>query len=358
MGASNSTASDVLARLKAAGLGWPLPEAIGDGELEARLYREHGRTAPDPRQPEWTQVQAEFTRKHVHLALLCGRSTVRRASVFVAVLGACSYTYAETCADQRTESFFAVHVHAFAFLGSAAELIVPDNLKTGVTRPDRYEPDSNPAYAELAAHYGTAVLPARPRRPRDKAKVETGVPISYREILAPLRKRTFYSLAELNGAIAVQFKAVNARPFAKLPESRASVLAEREVPLPRALPAAPFTYRTRRTTTVHIDYHVDLEGHYYSVSYHLAREQVELRFDARTVEVFHDGRRVARYLRSGRRERATTDAAHMSAKHRAMAAWTAARIAPWASHTRPATAALAAEIMASRPHPEHKDPCR
>ena len=186
----------------------------------------------------------------------------------------------------------------------------------------------------------------------DKAKVETGVLIAEREILAPLRKRTFFSLAEANAAIATQLQVLNARPFAKLPGSRASVFAEREAPLLRPLPSEPFSYRTRKIARVHIDYHVELDGHYYSVPYHLVREQVELRFDARSVEVYHAGERVALHVRSNRKGRATTQEAHMPAAHRAMASWTPERIAAWAAKTGPATGTLCAAIMAARPHPE------
>ena len=175
--------------------------------------------------------------------------------------------------------------------------------------------------------------------------------IAYREIAAPLRRRTFFGLAELGAAIGVQLTALNERPFQKLPGSRRSVFTEREAPLLRPLPAEPFSCRTRKTATVHIDYHVELAGHYYSVPYHLVREKVELRFDAHTVEVYHDGQRVALHVRSGRKGRATTEAAHMPEKHRAMAAWTPERMEAWAARTGPATAALATAIMASRPHP-------
>jgi len=407
MGVSNSTVSDVLARLKASGLSWPLPEEIADGELERRLYRAPGRAAPDPKEPDWAAVHAEMRRKHVTLALLwqeyrerhrdgygyswfcqhyrafegridvvmrqshkageklfvdwagdklpyidAGSGEERQASLFLAVLGASNYTYAEVFENERTESFLTAHVHAFEFFGGAPELIVPDNLKTGVASADRYEAEIAAPYGELAAHYGAAVLPARAGKPRDKAKVETGVLVAYRAIAAPLRRRTFFGLAEFNAAIGVQLTALNERPFAKLPGSRKSVFTEREAPLLRPLPAEPYAYRTRKTATVHIDYHVELAGHYYSVPYHLARERVELRFDARTVEVYHEGQRVALHVRSNARGRASTEEAHMPAAHRAMAAWTPVRIEAWAARTGPATAALAAEIMASRPHPE------
>ena len=219
-------------------------------------------------------------------------------------------------------------------------------------KADRYEAAIYAPYAELAAHYGTAVMPARIAKPRDKAKVENGVLIAYRWIYARLRKRTFYSLAELNVAIAVQLEALNARPFQKLPGSRASVFAEREAALLRPLPGEPFSYRTRKLASVHIDYHVELEGHSYSVPYHLVREPVELRFDARTVEVYHAGVRVAVHVRSRAKGRATTLAEHMPAKHRHVASWTPERIAAWAAKTGPETAALCRAIMAARPHPE------
>jgi transposase len=406
IGVSNSTVSEVFARLRAAGLAWPLPEGLTDGELEARLYREQGGTAPDPKLPDWAAVHAELARKHVTLQLLwreyravhpdgygyswyckhyrrwSGRidlvmrqahkageklfidwagdtlpyletnGEVREASLFLAVLGASNYTFAEAHPDQRTASFLAAHVHTFEFFGGVPELLVPDNLKTGVARPDRYEAEIAAPYQDLAAHYGTAVLPARVGKPRDKAKVEVGVLIAEREIVAPLRDRTFYCLADLNAAIRAQLTTLNERPFAKLPGSRASVFAEREAPLLRPLPAEPYQQRTRKPARVHIDYHVELDGHYYSVPYHLVRERVELRFDERTLEVYHQGVRVALHVRSSAKGRATTETTHMPEKHRAAASWTPQRIEAWAAKIGPATAALCAAIMAERPHPE------
>ena len=407
IGVSNSTVSEACSRLAEAGLSWPLPEGLTDAELEARLYRARGAAVADPREPDWASVQKKLTGKHVTLRLawqeyldvhaggygyswFCERyrawqeridvvmrqshkageklfvdwagdtlpyvdaetGEVSDAHLFLAVLGASNYTYAEVFENERTESFLLAHARAFEFFGGVPELIVPDNLKTGVTSADRYEAEIAAPYAELAAHYGCAVLPARVGKPRDKAKVEGGVLIAYREIAAPLRGRTFYSLAELNAAIAARLEALNERPFQKLPGSRRSVFCEREAPLLRPLPAEPYAYRTRKAATVHIDYHVELAGHYYSVPYHLVRERVELRFDARTVEVYHEGQRVAVHVRSNCKGRASTEEAHMPASHRAMAAWTPERIEAWAAKTGPATAALAEAIMASRPHPE------
>jgi transposase len=277
---------------------------------------------------------------------------VRPAYLFLAVLGASNYTYAEAALSQGSEAFLAAHVRAFEFFGGVPEILVPDNLKTGITKADRYEPDVNPAYSDLAAHYGTCVIPARVEKPRDKAKVEAGVLIAYRWIYAVLRNRTFFSLASLNAAIAEQLTRLNERPFKKLAGSRMSVFAEIEAPALAPLPAEPYLYRRRKRARVHIDYHVEFEGHYYSVPYHLAREQVELAFTETTVEVLHDGGRVALHLRSRARGRATTDPEHMPAAHREVASWTPARISAWAARTGPATAALSEAIMASRPHPE------
>jgi len=407
-GVSNATVWDALKRFEAAGLSWPLPEGVGDAELEARLYRPPGTRAPDSREPDWAHVHEELrTHKHVTLQLLwteyreahpdgygysyfcqhyrafLGRidvvmrqqhrageklfvdwagdtmpyidpqtGEVRQAHLFLAVLGFSNYIFARAYPDERTESFLDAHVRAFAHLGGVPELLVPDNLKTGVKRPDRYEAEIAAPYAELAAHYSCVVLPARVGKPRDKAKAEVGVQIAEREILAPLRKLTFFDLAEMNAAIAERLKAVNARPFAKLPGSRESTFRAREAPLLRPLPAEPYAYRTRKLATVHIDYHIELCGHYYSVPYHLAREKVELRFDASTVEVYHEGVRVAVHVRSHARGRATTAEEHMPAKHRHVASWTPERIELWASKTGPATAALCRGIMAARPHPE------
>jgi len=178
------------------------------------------------------------------------------------------------------------------------------------------------------------------------------VQIAERELLAPLRHRSFFSLADANAAIAERLAAVNTRPFAKLPGSRLGMFTEREAPLLRPLPAERYQHRTRKLARVHIDYHVELEGHYYSVPYHLVREKVELRFDARTVEVYHEGVRVAVHVRSRGRGRASTLEEHMPAKHRAVASWTPERIASWAAKTGAETAALCEAIMAARPHPE------
>jgi transposase len=407
LGIANSTVSDISRRMKTAGLVYDDVLELSDSELERRLYRDHERREADPREPDWAYVRSELGRKHVTLRLLwaeycekhpdgygyswfCERfrawqgkidvvmrqehvfgeklfvdwagdtipvidattGEVRPAYLFVAVLGASNYLYAEASLSQDTAAFLSAHCRAFEFLGGVPELVVCDNLKTGVKRPDRYEPDIHAPYADLAAHYGVAVLPARVRKPRDKAKVEVGVLVVCRQVLAPLRNRTFFSLAELNEAVGTLVESVNARPFKKLPGSRESVFRKHEAGLLRPLPAEPYFYRTRKEARVHIDYHVELDGHFYSVPWGFAREKVELLFDERTVEVLFKGERVALHPRSRAKGRATTTPSHMPEKHRRQAEWSPERIASWAARTGPATAALTEAIMDSRPHPE------
>ena len=221
-----------------------------------------------------------------------------------------------------------------------------------MSRAHRYEPDINPTYAEMAAWYGAAVIPARPYKPRDKAKAESGVLLAERWILAALRNRTFFSLAEANAAIAERLAWLNARPFRKLPGSRASLFAELDRPALRPLPPAPYEFATWKTATVNIDYHVEVDRHWYSVPYQLVGEHCDIRVTAAIVEVLHNGRRMASHPRSGEQHRFTTEPAHMPESHRRYLEWTPGRIVAWAEGAGPATGALVTEVMASRPHPE------
>jgi transposase len=277
---------------------------------------------------------------------------VLRAHLFVAVLGASNYTFVEAFRNEETAAFLAGHVDAFAYMGGVSALLVCDNLRTGVTRSDRYDADLNSDYADLAAHYGTAILPARVRKPRDKAKVEVGVLVAYRMILAPLRNRTFFSLAEMNEAIAGLLEVVNARPFKKLSGSRRSMFLEHEAALLRPLPLQPYRFRTHKSAKVGIDYHVEVCTHRYSVPHHLIGQIVEVFIDERTVEIYSKGERVALHVRGLAKGRATTIAAHMPSTHREWASWTPERMESWAAKTGPACADLAARIMASQAHPE------
>ena len=407
LGVSASTVWDTVARFQAAGLTWPLPPELSEAALEARLYRrrEDPQANPD-RIPEWAGVQAELRRKHVTLRLLweeykvehpdgyqyswyCERfrewrkgidvvmrqehklgekafidwagdtipvvdpltGEIRPCYLFLGVLGASNYTYAEPTLSQELTPFLAAHVRMFEFFGGCPELLVPDNLKTGVTNPCYYEPDLNPAYTTLAEHYGCCVLPTRPGRPRDKAKVEAGVLLAERRIMAPLRRRRFFSLDEVRIAVAEELAKLNERPFQKLPGSRRSVFLAEEQPALKPLPAQPYEHKNRKKARVHIDYHVELCGHWYSVPYRLAREKVEIRYTERVVEVFHQGVRVASHVRDDTKGRATTSLEHMPPRHRHLAEWTPERFESWAAKIGPETEKLVGAVMARHAHP-------
>jgi len=229
--------------------------------------------------------------------------------------------------------------------------LVPDNLKSGVTRPDYYDPELNPTYAELAQHYGTAILPARPYHARDKAKVEQGVLLAERGILAVLRDRTFYSLAELRAAVAPLVERLNDRPMRQLRQSRRELFETLERAARRPLPAEPYEFALWKQPKVNIDYHVAFEDHYYSVPWQLRGEVLALRATATTIELFHGGRRVASHVRSYVQHQPTTDPAHMPAAHRAHREWSPSRLIAWGATVGPATAALVDAIMQQRPHP-------
>src|SRR5712691_3868163 len=236
--------------------------------------------------------------------------------------------------------------------GRVPAQLVPDNPKVGVTRANWYEPGLNRTYLDLATHYGTAILPARPRKPRDKAKVEVGVLVVERWILARLRNRRFFSLGELNQAIAELVVDLNARPMRRLGVSRRDLFLELDSPALKALPAEPYEYAEWRVRRVAPDYHVDIDGHYYSVPYRLIREQLDARITAHTIELFRKGERVAVHLRGAGRGRHTTIAEHMPSSHRRYAEWTIERIGREAAAIGPSTAKLAELILESRPHPE------
>lgn len=407
---SRSTVAEYLKRAEAAGLLWPLPPGWSEAELEARLF-----VAPDPSdaarpRPDWSEVHREMKarrRTGVTLQLLwleykdvhpdglqysqfcdlyrrwrgrldrvlrqdhiagekvfvdyagqtvpvIDRTTgeVREAQIFVGVLGASSYTYAEACWSQELAPWTAAHVRMFEYFGGVPRLIVPDNLKSGVRSACYYEPDVNPTYHDLAVHYGTAVLPTRTGKPRDKAKVEAGVLVVERWILARLRKLTFFSLAELNREIRRLLDLLNDRPFQKLEGSRRSLFESLERPALLPLPEQRYEFGRWKKARVNIDYHVDLDGHYYSVPHTLTGEQVDARITATTVEILHRGRRVAAHPLGQKKGGYTTDPGHRPKAHQKHLEWTPSRIVAWAEKTGPRTAELARRIMESRPHPE------
>jgi transposase len=275
------------------------------------------------------------------------------AQLFVAALGASSYVYAEAVASQSLSAWITAHVHCFETLGGVTEILVPDNLASGVKKAHRYEPEINATYQEMADHYDAVVIPARARKPRDKAKAEMSVLLAERWILARLRNRRLYSIAEANATIDELVGWLNDRPFKKLPGSRRQLFEELDRPALRPLPVTPYQFgEWRLGFKVNIDYHIEAGRHYYSVPYQLVGQRVDVRSSAATVEVFFSGKRVASHLRSRLAGRHTTDPAHMPDSHRRHAEWTPSRITEWAAKTGPFTAELTSEIMATRRHPE------
>jgi transposase len=277
---------------------------------------------------------------------------IKEAQLFVAVLGASNYTYAESTWGQSLSEWINCHIRAFEYFCGVSRIIVPDNLKSGVTKPCRYEPDINPTYHEMAVHYGTVIIPARVKKPRDKAKAEVGVQIAERWILAALRNRTFFSLTELNEAIFELREKLNHRPFKKLKGSRRSWFEtmERSALLP--LPEYPYVFAEWKKARVNIDYHVELDRHYYSVPYSLVQEEVEVRYTATTVEVFYRGKRVASHMRDDRPGKHSTLEEHMPKSHQKYLQWTPSRIIRWAATVGESTAKVVEAIINSRRHPE------
>ena len=277
---------------------------------------------------------------------------ITEAQIFIATLGASNYTFAEASPAQDLPSWIQSHVHAFEFFGGVPEILVPDNLKAGVSKPSRYEPDINPTYQDLAEHYGTAVIPTRPGRPRDKAKVESAVLVAERWILAALRNHTFFSLQELNQAIAKELEKLNNRTFQKLDTTRKALFESLDKPALKPLPSRPYEYAEWKKARVNIDYHVEIDRRFYSVPYQLARQQVDVRLTATTVEVLFKNKRVASHRRNPRPGAFTTLDQHMPEAHRRYLQWTPSRIINWAAKNGPNTQSLVSRIIDSRPHPE------
>jgi transposase len=277
---------------------------------------------------------------------------IREVELFVAVLGASNFTFAEATATQQIADWIGSHVRAVEFLGGVPQAIVPDQLKTGITRACRYEPELQRSYEELARHYGTVILPARPASPRDKAKAEVGVQIAERWILARLRHEMFFGLPALNRRILELLVELNGRAMRHYRTSRRALFEELDRPALKPLPEARYEHALWKFVRPGLDYHVELDHHYYSVPFTLRHERLDLRHTASTVEIFHKGERVASHRRSSRRGGHTTVAEHMPKSHRAHLEWSPERITRWAETIGPSTRSLVEAIFADRPHPE------
>ena len=405
-GVGKSQAAEYVRRAEVAGIGWPVPEDIDDAELDRRLLPVIGEGERTRPAIDWPAIEIELKRRGVTLALLWQEylaehpngysytrfcelhkiwkqtvsATMRQthlagerlfvdwagdtigvadpatgevhpAHIFVAALGASNFTYAEACWTETLPDWIGAHVNAFHAIGGVPQALVPDNLKTGITKPSRYEPGINRTYQDLADHYDCVVLPARIVKPRDKAKVEVAVQIVERFVLAKLRNVTFFSLAELNIAIRACVAAINAKVMRRVGKSRAELLETLDRPALKGLPSEPYAYATWKKARVARDYHIDIDDHFYSVPSKLIREIVEARITAGTVEIFHKGTRVASHAFSPLRNRHTTTNEHMPSAHRRYAEWTPARMMEEAASIGPATIALFEAIMA-KPHPE------
>ena len=407
---SQSTVHEYLARMKGAGLSWPLGPEWDEDRLEQALFppgqnpaRTPKRTPPDfahireqlekhrdltiellweehrEQHPDgycysrfcklyrtWKKrqdvVMRQDHRPGEKLFLDWAGATIpifqpdggtRPAALFVSALGVSSYTYAEAVEDQQMGNWLKVQMNALEFYGGAPQLLVPDNTKTGVTRACIYEPDLNPTYQEFATHYKVAVMPTRPRKPRDKAKVESAVQVVQRWIVMRLRHRRFFSVAQINEAIRELLVHLNNRPFRnRRGECRASLFAKIDRPVLQPLPAGRYDLSQWAQARVNIDYHVAFDGNWYSVPYTLTGEAVEIRSTPATVEIFHRGKRVASHLRSRERNRGICHHEHRPKSHQAHLEWPPSRMIDWAAKVGRHTAQLVSRILESKPHPE------
>lgn len=273
--------------------------------------------------------------------------------LFVAAMGASSRIYAVAVASQQIPDWIRVHVDTFEYFGGVPACVVPDNLKSGVKTACKYDPEINPVYAELAAHYGVAIIPARPREPRDKAKVENGVQNAQRRILASLRNRIFFSLVELNDAIAVELEKLNNRPMQGIGKSRNQLFAEIDRPALKSLPANRFQLREWKKAKVNIDHHIAVQRSFYSVPYTLIGKEVEVCLTAMTVEIFHDGKRVASHVRSHKRGVFVTVHEHRPHSHQKHLEWTPERMRRWGETIGTNTGEMIESIIKTFVHPDH-----
>ena len=403
-----TTLREYLYRARAAGVSWPVPADLTDGDLERLLFPQiaSGSRGTIP-QPDWGYVHAELRRSGVTLALLweeyraahpegygysryCELYTrwegklspvmrqryaagetlfvdyagatidvvcpetgeVRATQLFVAALGASNYTYVEASWSQKLPDWIASHTRALVFFGGVPAQIVSDNLKAGVTKACFYDPAINRTYADMATHYGTAVVPARPRKPRDKSKVEAAVLLTERWIVARLRNRRFFGLDELNAAIRTHLDQLNSKVTRHLGASRRDLYQKIDKPALKPLPLQPYIYAEWKQVRIGLDYHVDIGRHYYSVPHQLLKQKLWARITARTVEIFHQGRRVASHARTSGNKQHSTVREHMPANHRFRSDMSPGVIRVQAARLGPNVEIFVDVLMRKRRHPE------
>ena len=407
LGIAKTTVGDAVRMARVAGVDWDVAQTLSDAQLEARLYRQPGRHSTRQIEPDYAFIHQELKRPGVTLQLLweeyargnelayrytsfcvkyrswaqglkrsmrqthlagerlfvdyagqtlamidAATGEIRRAQIFVAVLGASNYTYACATATQTAADWVGSIIDALEFIDGVPRLIVPDQPRALFAHPDRYEPTPGRLVDELTSYYNVAVLPARPAHPRDKPKVENAVLVVERWILARLRNRRFFNLAEVNAAIAQLLTDLNRRPFKKLPGCRREAFESLDRPALRPLPSGRMSIARFKRARVNIDYHVELDGHYYSVPHRLVRSEVELRITGSTVEILAGQQRVAVHALSAVKGAHSTVAEHMPASHRAHLEWTPAKLIAWGERIGAATGAVVRWQMEHRPHPE------
>jgi transposase len=404
---SRGTVGNILARVQAASITWPLPPELDETRLESMLFPKESGRPKSRTEPDWNTMYQESKRKNVTLQLLwieyksqhkdgfqysqfCERfnqwkqklqlslrqehkageklfidyagdtvtvidaetGEMKQAQLFVATLGASSYTYVEAQWGQDLQSFVNGHVRAFKYFGGTPELLIPDNLKSGVKKADRYEPILNRTYYEMASHYGCAIIPTRPYKPKDKAKVEAAVQLVQRWIVAVLRNQKFFSLAELNFAIGELLIRLNEKPFQKMAGSRKTLFESLDKPALRSLPTLPYAFAIWRTARVNIDYHITLEYVHYSVPFTLVRQEVDVRMTEFVIEIYHKHNRVASHRRAHHPGQMVTESAHRPKSHQKHLEWTPTRLIQRGSSLGPNTGKLIERILERLPHPE------
>ena len=405
---SASTVGNYLRRATQCGLSWPLDDSWDEATLWKKLFGEPTRSTSVLADYDWQQVRNELSRKGVTLQLLwyeyktrepkgvsytrfcehyrrwrknldvCLRQHYKagekllvdysgltmsiildshtgehqQAEIFVGVMGASNKIYVEACATQSLKDWLGAHVNMFEFFGGLPDILIPDNLKSGVKSPDLYEPDLNPSYQDLAEHYGVAVIPTRVASPKDKAKVEQAVQHIGRRILAPLRHRQFFSIHELNQAIKLLLAQVNAAPFQKLEGSRDTEFEKLDKPALKPLPSQRYGFAQWKKAKVNLDYHIELDRHYYSVPYRYVRTKVDIRYSQNIVEIFKGGQRIAAHRRSYQKGAHTTLPEHMPRSHREYLGWDTNRILNWAGEQGESVATLSEAIINSKRHPQ------
>jgi transposase len=409
LGIGVGTVSTYGKRASALGLCWPLPAEMSDNDLEQLLFpspqlsARHGRVMPDcaaihlelkrkgvTKQLLWEEYKQAYGDAGYQYSQYCGyyrewcaqqkrsmrqihrageklfvdysgatvvivnpdTGEIRSAEIFVATLGASNYTFATASWTQRKADWIDAHVKAFEFFGGVPEIIVPDQLRSAVSRPCRYEPTINASYQHMASHYRTAVIPARPLKPKDKAKAENAVLIVQRWILAKLRHHTFFTLAELNLTIKSLLEDLNQRPFKKLPGCRLSQFEMLDKPALKPLPATRYEYLEFKLARVNIDYHIEFDKHYYSVPHHLVKTQVEIQASREGVAIFFKDQQVARHARSQRQGGFTTHTQHMPEAHQRHQQWTPKRLLSWAGTIGPETHAMVELFLQRKQVPE------